>query len=65
MEQDEWAGDGNHQDVFSEQIAKLPECRNDHEFGSVSGMCGYMRISVGAVVGNGLDEDGDIVDSLL
>lgn len=31
MQQDEWAGDGNHQVVFSEEIAKLPECRNDHE----------------------------------
>ena len=65
MEQDEWAGDGNHMEVSSAEIAKLPECRNDHEFGYVSGMCGYMRISLGAVMGNCLDEDGNIVDSLL
>ncbi|ERF74444.1 hypothetical protein EPUS_03882 [Endocarpon pusillum Z07020] len=45
MDQDEFAGDSQHQDVFSGQIEALPECRNDHEFGFVSGMCGYKRIS--------------------
>jgi GNAT superfamily N-acetyltransferase len=45
MNQDELAGDGMHADVFEEDITKLPECRNDHEFGFVSGMCGYRRIS--------------------
>ena len=45
MDQDELAGDGMHVEVFGEDISKLPECRNDHEFGFVSGRCGYMRIS--------------------
>jgi hypothetical protein len=68
MEQNEWAGDGHHQEVFGAEIAKLPECRNDHEFGYVSGMCGYRRISLGGIKdvwGNHLDEDGNIIDSLL
>ncbi|SPO06327.1 uncharacterized protein DNG_09016 [Cephalotrichum gorgonifer] len=41
MAWDEWAGDGLHRMVFGEQIDELPPCRNDHEFGFVSGMCGY------------------------
>lgn len=45
MDQDEFAGDGEHHNVFSDKIEALPECRNDHEFGFVSGMCGYARIS--------------------
>lgn len=45
MEQDEFAGDGEHQAEFSDEIEALPECRNDHEFGFVSGMCGYKRVS--------------------
>lgn len=45
MDLDEWAGDGMHVDFFEGEIAKLPACRNDHEFGFVSGMCGYRRIS--------------------
>lgn len=45
MDQDELTGDGTHTEIFGEDITKLPECRNDHEFGFVSGMCGYRRIS--------------------
>lgn len=44
MERDEWAGDGYHREVFSEQIDELVACRNDHEFGFVAGMCGYKRV---------------------
>lgn len=40
MDQDELAGDGEHMRCFGEDIEKLPKCRNDHEFGFVSGMCG-------------------------
>ncbi|KAF9775824.1 hypothetical protein IL306_006051, partial [Fusarium sp. DS 682] len=60
MEQDEYSGDGHHQDVFEDEIGKLPECRNDHEFGFVSGMCGYKRISTVNYVdmfGNPIDKD--------
>jgi len=44
MNQDIYAGDGHHFDVFAKDILVLPECRNDHEFGFVSGICGYKRI---------------------
>ena len=68
IQQDKWTGDGQHQEIFSEEIANLPECRNDHEFGYVSGMCGYRRICLRPtedMMGNRLDEDGNIIDSLL
>ena len=68
MEMDEWTGDGNYQETFSDDIAKLPECRNDSEFGYVSGMCGYRRISLIEhvdMMGRALDEDGNIVHSRL
>jgi hypothetical protein len=45
MSQDWWSGDGQHQYCFGDDIKELPECRNDHEFGFVSGMCGFKRIS--------------------
>jgi GNAT superfamily N-acetyltransferase len=45
MNENELAGDGTHVETFGEDVTKLPECRNDHEFGFVSGMCGYRRIS--------------------
>ncbi|PGH06462.1 hypothetical protein AJ79_06552 [Helicocarpus griseus UAMH5409] len=45
MQEDEWAGDGEHERTFGNEIAQLPVCRNDHEFGFVSGMCGYRRMS--------------------
>jgi GNAT superfamily N-acetyltransferase len=43
-DQDIFAGDGEHLHVFKKDIEALPECRNDHEFGFVSGICGYKRI---------------------
>jgi hypothetical protein len=30
--------------LHMDEIQQLPECRNDHEFGFVSGMCGYERV---------------------
>ncbi|PVH68791.1 hypothetical protein DL98DRAFT_506466, partial [Cadophora sp. DSE1049] len=38
-DQDEWAGDGEHREVFGGQIDELPKCRNDHEFGFVALAC--------------------------
>lgn len=65
MVHDRWAGDG----IFleTEVSSHLPECRNDLEFGFVSGMCGYRRISLQHnvdLMGNTLDEDGNRVDSM-
>ena len=68
MEEDEWTGDGEYQKTSNEDIANLPECRNDREFGCVSGICGYRRISPRGnvdIMGNPLDENGNIIDSLL
>ncbi len=68
IKQDKWTGDGEYQELSGEEIAYLPECRNDHEFGYVSGMCGYRRICLIPTVdmmGNRLDEDGNNIDSLL
>lgn len=45
MESDELAGDPLLMETFEDQIQQLSECRNDHEFGFVSGMCGYERVS--------------------
>lgn len=45
MESDEFAGDPLHLECHEDYIEKLPGCRNDHEFGFVSGMCGYERVS--------------------
>lgn len=44
MHRDEWAGNGAHLESHREKIGRLPVCRNDHEFGFVSGMCGYKRV---------------------
>ena len=44
MNQDRYAGDYELLAEFEDDISKLPECRNDHEFGFVSGMCGYKRV---------------------
>lgn len=41
MDQDEMVGNGGHQDVFREDIEKLKECRNDHEWGFVRRLCGF------------------------
>lgn len=68
MDQDELAGDGEHQFIFGGEIAKFPECRNDAECGYVSGMCGYSRISqISNVSMMRLrpDEDGNPIDSLV
>lgn len=45
MDADDLAGEGTDLDVFEEEIANLPECRNDCEFGFVSALCGYKRVS--------------------
>jgi hypothetical protein len=45
MNEDLFAGDGNHYETFHDDIKELPECRNDHEFGFVSSACGYKRVS--------------------
>jgi hypothetical protein len=42
--EDEWAGNGEHQAAFQEDIEALPECRNDHEFGFVALACGLENI---------------------
>lgn len=43
-DQDEWAGDGYHMLVFKEDIADLPKCRNNHEFGFVALRCGVVDL---------------------
>jgi hypothetical protein len=43
MLNDELSGYGECSEAFETDIAELPECRNDHEFSFVSGMCGYNR----------------------
>jgi ribosomal protein S18 acetylase RimI-like enzyme len=47
MESDELAGNPSHLrlEAFEAKICQVPACRNDHEFGFVSGMCGYERLS--------------------
>lgn len=42
-DQDYKAGDGETMAVFSDDILKLPECRNDHEFGFVALACGLQE----------------------
>ncbi|KIW33877.1 uncharacterized protein PV07_00692 [Cladophialophora immunda] len=66
IKEDKWTGGGEYQEIIGEEIGNLPECRNDCEFGYVSGMCGYRRICLRPTVdmmGNRLDEDGNIIDS--
>lgn len=68
MDADEYSGDETYQEFCTKEISIQPECRNDLEFGYVSGMCGYRRISWDPRVdlwGTRLDEDGNPVDSLL
>ncbi len=48
--QDRWAGynldwEVFQEEIFQEEIQELPACRNDLEFGFVSSMCGYKRVS--------------------
>ena len=67
MSHDDYIGDGLYEMSQDEEFALLPECRNDLEFGYVSGMCGYRRIELisrSSMSGNRLDEDGNIIDSL-
>jgi hypothetical protein len=45
MESDELAGEPLHMKTFGTKLCRLAECRNDHEFGFISGMCGYERVS--------------------
>ncbi|PNP48776.1 hypothetical protein TGAMA5MH_00230 [Trichoderma gamsii] len=45
--------------IFESQLRALPACRNDEEFGFVSGMCGYERVRRGqclSATGHFLDE---------
>ncbi|KAF4630252.1 hypothetical protein G7Y89_g7883 [Cudoniella acicularis] len=44
-DQDEWAGDGMHMEVFEDQVKALPECRNDHEFGFAALACGMPKLT--------------------
>jgi hypothetical protein len=36
--------------VLQARLAELPECRIDLEYGFVSGMCGYRRVSRGETI---------------
>ncbi|KAL6896377.1 hypothetical protein GGI43DRAFT_410944 [Trichoderma evansii] len=45
MNESRWAGGGIHWEAFEDNIEALPACRNDDEFGFVSGLCGYERVS--------------------
>lgn len=45
IDEDDVIGNGEYMEMKREEIAKLPKCRNDREFGFVSGMCGYKRIA--------------------
>lgn len=44
MQSSQWAGDGSTEDLFGEEIDSLSTCRNDDEYGFVSGMCGHRRV---------------------
>ncbi|KAL7934438.1 hypothetical protein V8C35DRAFT_279609 [Trichoderma chlorosporum] len=44
MDESRWAGDGSILDDREAGITTLPACRNDDEFGFVSGMCGYDHV---------------------
>ena len=46
MAWDERTGDGHHRRAYGERIDALTACRNDHELGFVSRMCGYESLSV-------------------
>ena len=35
------AGDGRFDEICKDRIDEIPECRNDHEYGFVSAMCGF------------------------
>jgi hypothetical protein len=42
---DTFAPDEDEPSYLAENLKKLPECRNDLEFGFASSMCGYKRVS--------------------
>jgi hypothetical protein len=44
-DQDEWAGNGEHMDLFEDDVNALPECRNDHEFGFAALACGVSNLT--------------------
>ena len=46
-DQDLWAGDGTHMDVFADQVEQMPQCRNDEEFGFVAVACGMPHLPQG------------------
>jgi GNAT superfamily N-acetyltransferase len=48
-EEDKWAGNSvfmamSGEELFAEEIAKLPKCRNDHEYGCVALACGLSEL---------------------
>ncbi|KAL2065189.1 hypothetical protein VTL71DRAFT_2858 [Oculimacula yallundae] len=43
-DQDAWVGDGEHMEVFEDDVMALPECRNDHEFGFAALACGISNL---------------------
>lgn len=45
MESDELARDPLYLEAYKDYIIQLPMCRNNHEFGFMSGIYGYKRIS--------------------
>jgi GNAT superfamily N-acetyltransferase len=53
-DQDELTGDGGHWECFQEDIKRLPECRNDHEFGFVALACGLEDVFEKPVFGRRL-----------
>lgn len=56
--------DREDEDDFSylSRFKDEPQCRNDGEFGYMSGICGYRRISRVDAAGNAFDEDGNTID---
>lgn len=46
MEWDDRTGDGHYRPAYVALIDALQACRNDHEFGFVSRMCGYESLSI-------------------
>lgn len=56
MQQDEFTGDGFHQEVFQEDIDKMKSCRNDNEWGFVRTLWGYAETAeaTGVALGMGL-----------
>ncbi|UKZ76094.1 hypothetical protein TrVFT333_003790 [Trichoderma virens FT-333] len=44
MDESLWAGGGIIWDLYADEMEALSACRNDDEFGFVSGLCGYKRV---------------------